>query len=207
MRVLLYGGSFDPVHAGHLHVATTAASILGADRVLLVPAAVSPFKDGTSASAEDRLAMCRLAVEGDPRLGVCDVEVRRGGRSYTWDTVDELLAGPLRGDDVMLLLGQDSLADLPRWHRARELVARVPVAVAPRAGAAAPDWDALAAGLGREAADGIRARFLRMPASPVSSTDIRRRVAEGRSIRCRVPDAVADMIEAKGLYRAPSAGA
>jgi nicotinate-nucleotide adenylyltransferase len=151
--------------------------------------------------------MCRLAAAGDPRLEVLDLEVRRGGRSFTYDTVRELLGGPFRGDEVMLLLGQDALAELPRWHRARELVALVPVAVAPRDDAPPPDWDALAAGLGRAAADAIRARVLPLPRTRVSSTEVRRRVAEGRSIRCWVPDAVADYVEARGLYRpAPAAG-
>jgi nicotinate-nucleotide adenylyltransferase len=201
MRRLLYGGSFDPVHEGHLHVAVSAGRAVGADRVCLVPAAVSPHKSGTTASAEDRLEMCRLAARAHPQIEVLDVEVRRGGRSYTVDTVGELLDGPFRGDQVMLLVGQDTLRDLPRWHRVRELAARVPIAVAPRPDAPAPDWAALEAGLGAEAVAGLRSRMLRIPTSPVSSTVVRKRLAEGKSIRCWVPDAVVDYIEAKGLYR------
>jgi nicotinate-nucleotide adenylyltransferase len=206
MRRLLFGGSFDPIHAGHLAVAEAAARALGADRVALVPAATSPIKDGTAASGEDRLAMCRLAAQGNPLFEVLDLEVRRGGRSFTIDTVEELLGGPFRGDQVMLLLGQDALADLPRWHRARDLARRVPIAVAPRLGAAPPDWEAIAAVIGEEDAARIRARVLRLPESRISSTEVRRRLAEGKSVRCWVPDPVADWIEAKGLYRPVSPG-
>lgn len=201
MRRLLFGGSFDPVHSGHLQVAEAAARALGAERVSLLPAAVSPHKTGTVASPEDRLALCRAAVEGNPLFDVLDAEIRRGGRSYTVDTVRELLAGPLRGDQVMLLLGQDQLAELPRWRDAAELLALAPVAVVPRPGAPPPDWEALEAALGRAAAEGIRSRFLPVATSVVSSTEVRRRAAQGRSIRCWVPDAVADLIEARGLYR------
>ncbi|MCE9637883.1 MAG: nicotinate (nicotinamide) nucleotide adenylyltransferase [Planctomycetes bacterium] len=204
MRRLLYGGTFDPVHAGHIAIALAAGRATGAERVSLVPASVSPHKLATVASAEDRLAMCRLAAAEHPTIDVLDIEVRRGGRSYTFDTISELLAGPFRGDQVMLLLGQDALIDLPKWHRARELAALVPIAVAPRPGAAAPDWDALTAAIGAEAVTGIRGRVLRLPTSPVSATAVRERRAQGRSIRCWVPDAVADYIEANGLYVVPS---
>jgi nicotinate-nucleotide adenylyltransferase len=201
VKRLLFGGSFDPVHAGHVAVARAAAAALGADRVSLVPVADAPHKRGAAAaSATDRLEMCRRAVAGDPLFDVLDVEVRRGGVSYTIDTVRDLLASSCRGDQLMLLLGQDSLVDLPNWRDARALAGLAPVAVVPRPGAAAPDWDELARALGPDVAAGIRDRFLRVPPVDVSSSEIRRRVAEGRSIRCRVPDAVADYIEERGLY-------
>jgi len=201
MKRLLFGGSFDPFHAGHLAVADGAFRATRPDRLVLVPAASSPHKDGTSAPPEDRLEMCRLAVAGDPRFEVLDAEIRRGGRSYTYDTVQELLAGAWAGDSLAVLVGQDVLGDLPRWRDARALAALVPIFVVSRPDAADPDWEALAAGLGREAADGLRTRFLRLPPSRVSSTEVRRRVREGKSIRCWVPDPVADYIEARGLYR------
>lgn len=206
MRRVLFGGSFDPVHAGHLQVADAAARALGADRVSFVPAAQSPHKPGgTAASAEDRLEMLRRAVAGDARFDVLDVELRRGGRSYTYDTVRELLDGPCRGDALVLLIGADQLADLSKWHRARELAALVPIAVAPRPGAPDPPWDALDAALGPEATAALRARILRLPLSPISATEVRRRAAAGRSVRCWVPDAVADWIEIRGLYRGDAA--
>jgi nicotinate-nucleotide adenylyltransferase len=202
VRRLLFGGSFDPVHAGHVSIARAAARALGADRVSLVPASGAPHKrGGASAPAQDRLEMCRRAVAGDALFDVLDVEVRRGGVSYTVDTVRELLAGPCAGDSVMLLLGQDQLAGLAQWKEARALAALAPIAVVPREGADEPPWADLTAALGSEAADGIRARMLKVAPVAISSTDVRKRAAEGRSVRCWVPDPVADYIEEKGLYR------
>jgi nicotinate-nucleotide adenylyltransferase len=204
VRRLVFGGSFDPVHAGHLSLARAAARALGAERVSLVPASGAPHKlGGAVASATDRLEMCRRAVAGDALLDVLDVEVRRGGLSYTVDTLRELAAGPCAGDSLMLLIGQDQLSGLAQWRNAREIAALAPIAVVPRAGAAEPPWAALEAALGREAADGIRARLLKVAPVAISSTDVRRRVAEGRSVRCWVPDPVADYIEEKRLYRVP----
>ena len=206
MKRLLFGGSFDPIHAGHVAIAQAAARALGADRVSFVPAADAPHKRGAArAPAEDRLEMCRLAAAADPLFDVLDAEVRRGGVSYTVDTVRDLLAGPCRGDQVVLLLGQDSLADLPGWRDAAALAALAPIAVVPRAGAKDPPWEALETSLGRAATDGIRARMLRISPVDMSSTVVRQRVADGKSIRCWVPDAVADYVERRGLYRAAAA--
>ena len=202
MRRLVYGGSFDPVHAGHIALAQDAARALGAERVSLVPAADAPHKrGGASAPAADRLERCRRAAAGSPLLDVLDIEIRRGGVSYTYDTLRELIEGPCRGDSLMLLIGQDQLAELGSWRRARDVAALVPIAVVPREGARDPVWEELGRALGEEAVAGIRARFLRVPTSPISSTEVRRRVAQGKSIRCWVPDAVADWIEERGLYR------
>jgi nicotinate-nucleotide adenylyltransferase len=202
VKRLVFGGSFDPVHEGHVSLARAAARALGADRVSLVPAAGAPHKQGgAGAPAADRLEMCRRAVAGDPLFDVLDTEVRRGGVSYTVETLRELIAGPFAGDSVMLLVGQDQLAGLAQWRNAREIAALAPIAVVPRTGAPEPPWADLEAALGHEAALGIRARMLRIAPVAISSTDVRRRVADGRSVRCWVPDAVADYIEERGLYR------
>ncbi len=200
LRRLLYGGSFDPVHTGHTAVAAAAGRLAGADVVSLVPAADPPHKDGTHASAVHRLAMCRLVAEELPGVDVLDIEITRGGVSYTIDTVEALLAGPCRGEQLMLLIGQDSVPLLPTWRRIDELLRIVPVAVAPRPEAADPDWESLEKALGREACRGLRQRWLATPRHAISSTAIRQRVAEGRSIRCFVPDPVADYVAAEGLY-------
>jgi nicotinate-nucleotide adenylyltransferase len=203
VKRLLFGGSFDPIHTGHVEISRAAAKALGADRVSLIPAADAPHKRGAArAPAADRLEMCRLATAGDPLFDVLDVEVRRGGVSYTIDTVRELLAGPCKGDRLMLLIGQDSLADLPGWREAAALASLVAIAIVPRRDAPPPAWDRIEAALGRDAADGMRARFLKVAPVDMSSTAIRERVAAGRSIRCWVPDAVADYVEKRGLYRA-----
>jgi nicotinate-nucleotide adenylyltransferase len=205
IRRILYGGSFDPVHAGHLHVAAHALRALGADRLAFVPAFRSPHKtNGTSASAEDRLAMLRLAAQEDPRFDVLDTELRRGGPSYTVDTVRELLApgGPFAGDALVLLIGQDALCEFHRWQEARALAALAPIAWVPRPGAPEPPWEVLADAIGADAAAAIRTRRLPVPPHRASSTEVRTRAASGRTVRCWVTDPVADYIEAKGLYGA-----
>jgi nicotinate-nucleotide adenylyltransferase len=202
VKRLIFGGSFDPIHAGHLAVARAAARLLGADRVSLVPAADAPHKRGAaSASAADRLEMCRRATSGDPLFDVLDVEVRRGGVSYTIDTLRELRDGPCRGDSLMLLLGQDAFADFATWRNARELAASTPIVIVPRPDAKTVPWDEMERALGKPTTDAIRSRVL--PTTPVeaSSTAVRARVAAGKSIRCWVPDPVADYVEERGLYR------
>lgn len=208
-RRLLYGGTFDPIHSAHVTVAESAGRLVGADEVSLVPAGDPPHKrDGPYASAAHRLEMVRRAVAGHPLLDVLDVEVRRGGTSYTIDTIEELLAGPCAGESLMLLLGQDALDLLPHWHRAEELVRRVPIAIAPRVGSGEPPWERLTEAFGEDVILGLRSRVLATPREPISSTEVRARVAAGRSIRCWVPDPVADYIEEHGLYapREPAGG-
>lgn len=204
MRRILFGGTFDPIHEGHLSMAEHARRLLGAERVVLIPNARSPHKpDGAHAAAAHRLAMVRLAAAEREGLEVVDDEIVRGGASYTIDTVERLQAGRFAGDALVLLLGQDSLPELPRWHRAAELVRLLPIAVVPRPGAAEPPWDELTEAFGASFVEGLRRRRLPVPTLDVSSTDIRRRVREGASIRCRCPDPVVDYIEAHGLYREP----
>ncbi len=202
-RRLLYGGTFDPVHAAHVAVAEAAGRAVGADRVSLVPSADPPHKQhGPYASAGHRLEMVRRAVAGHPLLDVLDVEVRRGGTSYTVDTVEELLRGACAGESLMLLVGSDALALLPTWHRVRDLLALVPIVVAPRPDQPEPPWGELAAAFGEPTVAELRARTLPTPRQAISSTEVRRRVGEGRSVRCWVPDAVADYIAEHHLYAA-----
>ncbi len=202
MKRLLFGGTFDPLHSGHLCVARAAARALGAERVSLVPAADAPHKRGAAAaSAQDRLEMCRRAVRGDPLFDVLDVEVLRGGVSYTIDTVRTLREGACRGDSLMLLLGQDAFADFASWREARTLAETTPIVVVPRRGGKPVPWPELERVLGRTTADAIRARVLPLAPVDASSSAVRARVAEGKSIRCWVPDPVADYVEEHGLYR------
>jgi nicotinate-nucleotide adenylyltransferase len=208
-RRVLYGGTFDPIHAAHVAVALSAGRELGADVVSLVPTGDPPHKtDGPYASAEHRLAMATAAASEHPLLDVLDVEARREGVSYTIDTLEELIGRQCRGEALVLLVGQDALQLLPTWHRARDVVALVPIAIAPRPGAPEPPWERLRESIGAAATDALRGRVLRTPMEDVSSTAIRRRAAAGKTIRCWVPDPVADYIEAHGLYtNRPSEGA
>ena len=201
LRRVLYGGTFDPVHSAHVTVAEAAGNLLAADVVSFVPSADPPHKSaGPHASARHRLEMVRRAVAGHPLLDVLDVEVRRGGTSYTIDTVENLLAGPCAGESLMLLLGQDALELLPAWHRAADLVRLVPIAVAPRIGSSVPDWVTLTEHFGEAFVASLRGRILATPREAISSTGIRDRLAAGKTVRCWVPDPVADYIAEHGLY-------
>lgn len=186
-RLGVLGGTFDPVHIAHLVLAETAREDLGLDRVLLVPTGHSWRKPGRSITPGDqRLEMLRLAVAGNERLEVSDVEVRRPGPSYTHETLEGLHAAHPEAA-LFFILGEDALADLPNWRdpaRIRELAT---LAVAERPGSE-----------GRLPGDVLR---LEMPEIAISASAIRARVHAGRSIRYLVPESVREYIEAHGLYR------
>jgi nicotinate-nucleotide adenylyltransferase len=208
MRIALFGGSFNPVHNGHLAIAEAARDGLRLDRILLVPCARPPHKDAPDlAPGRDRLAMIRLALRGRRALGVTDIELRRPGPSYTIETVETLraTAGGRGGGarrEFYLLVGADMLADLPRWREAGRLVRLVRVAAAARPGwSLAPIRRALARAFGPAFVRGLARRRFDAPLVDVSSTAIRRRARAGRPLRGLVPDAVAAYIRRTGLYR------
>jgi nicotinate-nucleotide adenylyltransferase len=198
IRVALFGGSFNPPHVGHLAVAEAAAEAAGLDRVLWVPAATSPFKQGDPAvvPAEHRLAMTRLAVEGNGRFGVYDGEIRRGGVSYTVDTLRALRAEHPEAD-LALLLGGDSLAGFAGWREPAAILELARLVVYRRPGYTE-------AGVPPEVL--ARVRFVDAPLLDLSGTAIRARLAAGRTVRYLVPDAVIAYAEAHGLYRGKGEG-
>jgi nicotinate-nucleotide adenylyltransferase len=201
MHTLLYGGSFDPVHHGHLILARAAREALQADAVLFVPAHVSPFKTTPGAAAEDRLQMLRLATQGDPHFQVDDCELRRAGKSYTFDTLRELLAqNP--GTRYTLLLGQDQLATFHSWHNAQQILAMAEVALVGRPGHSLDtDLAAVEAKLGPPTAARLRAALLPTPLLEISATAIRARVQQQLPISYLVPEVVAAYIAQHHLYR------
>ena len=196
VRVGVLGGTFDPVHFAHLVLAEQARDALALDLVLFVPAG-EPWRKShrVIAPGADRLEMLGRAIEGNEAFGISDVELRREGPTYTADTLDALAAERL-DDEFWFIVGADALADLPNWHEPERIVRHARLAVAPR------DADDAEAPL--PAIPGIRGRIDRfaMPRIEISSTDIRARVAAGRSIRYLVPAAVAAWIAERGLYRA-----
>ncbi|MBI3268387.1 MAG: nicotinate-nucleotide adenylyltransferase [Planctomycetes bacterium] len=206
-RVGILGGTFNPVHLGHLFVAEEVAWRLSLDRLLLIPCAVPPHK-GTRelAPAEDRLAMTRLAAAGNPRLAVSDVEIRRGGTSYTIRTLDEL-ARESPEEERFLIVGADSIPELPAWYRASEIERRAQWVVVARPGYDFGALERLAPILGEGGVERLRRHCLEARSLNISSTEVRRRVRAGEPIRYMVPDGVADLIRSRCLYRGSPAGA
>lgn len=197
-RVGVLGGTFDPIHHGHLFSAMAAAAALELERVLLVPAAQSPFKPGAAASAADRLAMARLVAAEDPLLEVSTVDLDRPPPSYTVDTLAALAAGEPE-TDWYLILGADALQELLEWREPERLLDLCHVVAVSRPGYPLALPSAAAARLGPRAA---RIALLRMPLLEISSTDLRRRLARGEPVRYLLPPAVERYIRARGLYGA-----
>ena len=218
-RLGLFGGTFNPIHVGHLRAAIEVREGFGLDEVILVPAATPPHKPAAGlAPAADRLAMARLAVRGVRGLSVSDAEIRRGGPSYTIDTVRRFLAASPPAAELFLIVGLDAFLEIDTWKSYRELLALVPVIVIPRPAAAGGPTERRAlgrflrarlarrarevAGQGAFCAPGVRGIHL-FPVTPldISSRLIRQLLAAGRSIRFLAPDAVGRYIERRGLYR------
>ncbi len=184
-KIGIYGGTFDPIHHGHLILARAASEQLALEKVIFVPAAVSPFKGPPSAAAEARLRMLRTAIEGDPTFVADDCDLRRAPPSYTFDTVEQIRQR--EGDATFYyLLGEDNIEGLSRWHRFPELREIVDFVVLDRKGNA-PGHPYLT----------VRRKI------DISGTDIRKRVASGHSIRYLVPAAVEEIIRQENLYREP----
>lgn len=195
------GGTFDPIHIGHLAIAEEAREALGLARILFVPASTPPHRPPGSASpAADRAAMVGLAIDGNAAFELSRIELERPGPSFSSDTVEALAARERdagREPDLTFILSAETLHDLPTWHAPERLLDACRIAVVPREGYPAPDRAWLAGQFpGREG----RIDILAGPHLGVSSTAIRERVAAGRSIRYLVPPAVARYIGDHGLY-------
>jgi len=208
MRVAIYGGSFDPVHIGHLWVAQNCAEKLKLDQVIFMPAATSPLKpSGPVASNDDRLMMLRLALGGQQSasdgaaLLVDDRELRRGGKSYTIDTV-EGMKRERPDDELFLLVGSDAFAAIGQWHRPEDLLSTITPVVFRRGGDPPIDWQVLENLVPASRIKEIEAASVSIPMIEISSGDIRQRVSQGRSIRFLVSQSVAAFIRADSLYQA-----
>jgi nicotinate-nucleotide adenylyltransferase len=205
-RVALFGGCFNPVHVGHLAAAEGVRDALGLDRVVFVPAGSPPHKVAEGlASASDRLAMLGLAMADNPGFGVWDYEVRRRVTSYTLHTVEAWKAANPDLGRPLFIIGGDTIGELTSWHRVRDLFAACDLTPVARPGFSLDASELLKAEAGEAAVAAMLARMVRLPLLDVSSTDLRRRIAEGRSVRYLIPRSVIAYIRDHGLYQ--SAGA
>jgi nicotinate-nucleotide adenylyltransferase len=185
-KIGIFGGTFDPIHHGHLILARDAVETLQLDRVIFIPAALSPHKlEQQPTPPAVRLAILRAAIEGDPNFAADPIELERPPPSYAIDTVDSLRQRE-SGSEFFFLIGEDNVARLPTWHRFSELAKLVQFVILDRSGLnTAHPYPAI-----RRQVD-------------ISGTDIRKRVASGRSIRYLVPPAVETIIRERQLYLEP----
>lgn len=213
-RTAVFGGSFNPIHLGHLLMADEMLERLRLDRVVFVPAAAPPHKPASLlAPAEHRDEMVRLAVAGHPGFEVSDLELHRRGPSFTVDTLEALAC---TGDELFLLVGSETFLDLLSWRLPRRIVELARLVVVPRTGSAFDVEGAAAQKVLREigaerfvgpddAVTPDTVVVVHASSLPISSSDLRARVREGRSLDYRVPEAVLAYIRHHRLYRADAA--
>jgi nicotinate-nucleotide adenylyltransferase len=198
VTVLVFGGTFDPVHCGHLSIARQAREKSGAEATWFVPAALAPLRDPPQATPIERLELLEAAcaAEGDPRDEVLDLAVRRGGISYTADVMDALrVEHP--DDDLAVLIGADAARTINQWRRAADLLRTERFVIVNRTGPPPLDADEVA----RLGYSVERTTLLTIDSPDISASEVRERSARGESLRGLVPDVVASLIAAKGMYR------
>ena len=198
MNIGVLGGTFDPIHNGHLIVAEEARARLNLTEILFVPAAQPWLKESSPISAaKHRVQMVRLAIADHPYLKLSTIEIDRGGPSYTVDTMIELQALHGAGDELFFILGWDSLAQLPQWKEPSRLTTMCRLVAVPRPGHALPDLNSLEAAI-----PGLSQRLivLEKPQIDISATEIRKWVAQGLSVRHLVPEPVDEYIRQHKLY-------
>lgn len=198
MKIGILGGTFDPIHNGHLKIAEAARKKLGLNEVYFMPAAKTPLKEGISISAvEHRVKMVRLAIAGKPRFKLSTIELDRPGLSYTADTIAELRKKLGAETELYFIIGWDSLSQFARWREPARIIRMCRLVAVPRPGYALPEPKALEAAI-----PGISESLIVLdkPEIAISATEIRERVARGQSIRRLVPEEVAGYIQKNGLY-------
>jgi len=201
-RIGIFGGSFNPIHTAHLILAERALQERALDKVLFIPALKPPHKPQRPvAPAEHRMRMVELAIEGNPAFEASRIELERQGPSYTLVTVRQLRAALGSAAALFLLLGADSVHDIPTWWRAQELVREVEIIAFERPGYSLDeDFKALAGLFGEAWARNVRELKVPAPVIGISATEIRERVRAGKSIRYMVPEPVRQYIIEHGVY-------
>ena len=201
MNIGVLGGTFDPIHIGHIKVAEEVVARLDLPRILFMPAG-QPWLKLNNANAVSplphRLEMVRLGISGNPRFKLSTMEVERTGPTYTVDTIAQLQAQLSEGDEIFFILGWDNLMQLPQWHQPHRLIEICRLVAVPRVDFPLPDLPALEKEL-----PGISQRVILFdkPRIDVNASEIRRRAAEGKSISEFVPKAVERYIKERGLYQ------
>lgn len=196
-RLGVMGGTFNPIHLGHLMIAEEAREAYSLDRVLFIPSYITPHKEVHGATAQQRLEMTRLATADNPYFTVSDMEIRRRGPSYTLDTLRFLkkLYGP--SHELYFISGTDTIQDLPNWNHPEDILR-----LCHFIGATRPDGtEAIMPVIRHFGSLGHHILKLSVPTMELSSTELRRRIREGRSIRYMIPWAVADYIRKNGIYQ------
>lgn len=196
-KIGIMGGTFNPIHIGHLMIAEEARQRYNLEKVLFIPASIPPHKEVDEATAQQRLEMTRLAVADNPFFVVSDIEIKRQGRSYTVDTLQALRERYGTERQLYFIAGTDTIQDLPNWHRIDDILK-----LCQFIGASRPD--------GTEAIDNVIYHFgrlgthihkLEVPTMDVSSTDLRYRIRHGLPVRYMIPHGVCEYIEKNGVYR------
>lgn len=200
-RIGLYGGSFNPIHLGHLIIARTVAEIARLDRLIFLPSHSPPHKTQHQLlDAAHRATMVRLAIAEEPLFEFSDFDMTRTGPTYTIDTVLHFREVLPAGSKLFWLIGGDSFRELVTWKRLPELINSCTLLTAVRAGYSQIDWTAFRSLIGDDGIKRLQDGMLMTPVIEISSTDIRRRIHEGKSIRFLVPEPVRGYIEQNGIY-------
>ena len=200
MRIGIFGGSFDPVHLGHLVMAEQCREQGRLDQLWFMPASVPPHKQNRQlASFAQRVEMLTLALSGQPAFHIKELENERSGPSYTVDTLSQIRKTH-PDDDIYLIIGADTLLDFPNWRQPQRIVELVALLVADRPGWDMPDVQEVRSRLSLSKGVDLRVEVIQMPLINLSSTDIRQRSHDGRSVRYLVPRAVEVYMAEKGLY-------
>ena len=198
VNIGVLGGTFDPIHHGHIIVAEETRARLNLAEVILVPAGQPWLKEASPIlAAEHRVQMIRLVIADKPYFRLSTMEIDRAGPSYTVDTITELQAQLGAGDELFFILGWDNLAQFPQWREPSRLIKMCRLVAVPRPGYPLPDLNSLEAAI-----PGLSQRLivLEKPEIDIDATEIRKRVAQGLSIRHLVPEPVAEYIKQNGLY-------
>ena len=201
MKILLFGGTFDPIHRGHTKVAMHAAEQIGTEKIVFVPARRSPHKKFFSvASGVERLEMITLAIVGMDKFEVSDCELKRAQPSYTLDTVREFQAQYRDKAKISWLVGADMVKDLPKWYKINDLIDECNLSVMLRAGFEYPDFDEFEGVFGRQRVEKLKQNVISTPLIDISSTEIRRKLACGADVGDLVEMKVLNYIKTKELY-------